>query len=66
MISPDLKSMDWDECKMYVLKELIRMNALLTKLDDKIDNLNFRVAGIAAVVGILVTLITNFLVRKGL
>jgi len=45
---------------MFVLQELKRMNNLLEKLDNKINNLNLKVAGIAATVGILVTLIMNF------
>jgi len=45
---------------MFVLQELKRMNSLLEKLDSKVDNLNLKVAGIAATVGVLVTLITHF------
>jgi len=50
----------WEQCGMFVLQELKRMNNLLEKLDNKINNLNLKVAGIAATVGILVTLIMNF------
>ena len=60
----EISKLSWDECRLHVLSELIKMNELLTKLDDKIDNLGLKVAGIAAVVGILVTLITNIVIRK--
>jgi hypothetical protein len=64
MDTKELSKLSWDECRLHVLSELIKMNDLLVRLDDKIDSLGFKVAGIAAVVGILVTLITNIIILK--
>ena len=61
---------DWDSCKMYVLEELKRMNDIYEKMDDKLGNIQaqlhqvqIKVAGIAIVAGILVTIITNFAIK---
>ena len=61
---------DWDSCKMYVLQELKRMNDLYEKMDDKLDviqgqlhQVQIKVAGIAVIAGILVTIITNFAIK---
>ena len=61
---------DWDSCKMYVLQELKRMNDLYEKMDDKLDviqgqlhQVQIKVAGIAVIAGILVTIITNFALK---
>jgi len=61
---------DWDSCKMYVLEELKRMNDIYEKMDDKLGNIQaqlhqvqIKVAGIAVVAGILVTIITNFAIK---
>jgi hypothetical protein len=66
-MTPPLHEMNgktWDECKMFVLEELRRMNNTLDKVDEKVDNLGLKVAGIAAIVGIFVTIITNLIIRK--
>ena len=61
---------DWDSCKMYVLEELRRMNDLHEKMDTKLDGIQaqlhqvqIKVAGIAVIAGILVTIITNFAIK---
>jgi hypothetical protein len=63
MNGEEAKNATWDQCKMYVLEELKRMNGLLTTIGGKVDSLFIKVAGIAAVVGILVTIIVNVVLR---
>lgn len=63
---------DWDSCKMYVLRELQRMNELHEKMDDKLDKLKdqltmiqVKVAAIGAISAIVTAIIVT-LVKEGL
>jgi hypothetical protein len=68
MVSDNITNGDWDSCKMYVLRELQRMNDMHEKMDKKLDALSekltmmqVKVAGIAAIVGIGVTIAVNII-----
>jgi hypothetical protein len=68
MPNEPLTNGDWDSCKMYVLRELQRMNDMHEKMDKKLDALSekltmmqVKVAGIAAIVGIGVTIAVNII-----
>jgi hypothetical protein len=63
MTEEEVNGMSWEECRMYILRELKRTSSLLSKIDDKIDSLNLRVASIAAAVGIITTFLTNLVMK---
>ena len=68
--SDDVTNGNWDSCKMYVLQELKRINDHLDKMDEKLDKLKeqvtmiqVKVAGIAALAGVIVTIVVNLIWR---
>ena len=70
MVNDQITNGDWDSCKMYVLRELQRMNDQLEKMDEKMDRLKdqltlmqVKVAGIAAIAGLIVTIIANLIIK---
>ncbi len=65
---------DWDSCKMYVLRELQRMNDMHEKMDAKLDEINtglialkvkmgFIGGAAGLVVGGLISLVIKVVVR---
>jgi hypothetical protein len=71
MATEPLTNGDWGSCKMHVLRELQRLNGQLEKMDEKLDRLKdqltlmqVKVAGIAAIAGLVVTIIANLIIKS--
>jgi hypothetical protein len=65
MTEEQITNGNWDACKMYVLRELQRMNDMHEKMDGKMDGLKdqltamkIQVAAIGGVSGLVVTIVT--------
>lgn len=60
----------WDSCKMFVLRELQRINDRLEKMDEKLDTiqdrmiiLQVKVGLIGAAAGLLATVVVNLFIK---